>query len=138
MGVFGLSDHQGLVALTPSEFENENDFQQLLEKYPALLSGSHTDDGTPRRWLLIKREKSIAAEDGGSGRSAVDHLFVDQEGIPTLGVSTNSVQPEVKAKVRPSLDVPGDRRIQQVGKPPELSDSGMAADWHKSRDRSNL
>lgn len=84
MGVFVLSDSQGLVALTPSEFVNEDDFQQLLEKYPALLSGDQTDDGKPRRWLLIKREKAIPAEDGGSGRWSVDHLFVDQDGIPTL------------------------------------------------------
>jgi hypothetical protein len=84
MGVFVLSDSQGLVALSPSEFVNEDDFQQLLEKYPALLSGNQTDDGTPFRWLLIKREKSIPAEDGRSGRWSVDHLFVDQDGIPTL------------------------------------------------------
>jgi hypothetical protein len=63
---------------------NEDDFQQLLEKYPPLLSGNQTDDGTPLRWLLIKREKAIPAEDGGSGRWSVDHLFVDQDGIPTL------------------------------------------------------
>jgi hypothetical protein len=84
MGVFVLSDSQGLVALTPSEFVNEDDFQRLLEKHPALLSGNQADVETTRRWLLIKREKSIPAEDGGSGRWSVDHLFVDQDGIPTL------------------------------------------------------
>lgn len=84
MGVFVLSESQGLTALTPSEFVNEDDFQQLLEKYPALLFGSQLDDGQSCRWLLIKREKSIPAEDGGSGRWSVDHLFVDQDGIPTL------------------------------------------------------
>ena len=84
MGVFVLSDSQGLVGLTPSEFVNEDDFQQLLEKYPALLSGNQADVDKTRRWLLIKREKSIPAEDGGSGRWSVDHLFVDQDGIPTL------------------------------------------------------
>jgi hypothetical protein len=84
MGVFVLTDAQGLVPLRPSEFVDEDDFQQLLAKYPTLLSGNQSDIETPRRWLLIKREKSIAAEDGGSGRWSVDHLFVDQDGIPTL------------------------------------------------------
>src|SRR5260370_37504574 len=84
MGVFVLNDSQGLVALTPSEFVREDDFQQLLEKYPVLLSGNQSDARGPRRWLLIKREKSIPAEDGGSGRWSVDHLFVDQDGVPTL------------------------------------------------------
>lgn len=82
MGVFVLNDSQGLVALTPSEFVREDDFQRLLEKHPALLSGNQADVETTRRWLLIKREKSIPAEDGGSGRWSVDHLFVDQDGIP--------------------------------------------------------
>ncbi len=84
MGVFVLSDAQGLVALTPSEFVREDDFQQLLEKYPALLSGNQADAGKSRRSLLIKREKSIPAEGGGSGRWSVNHLFVDQDGTPTL------------------------------------------------------
>jgi len=84
MGVFVLSDAQGLVALTPSEFVREDDFQQLLEKYPALLSGNQADAGKSRRWLLIKREKSIPAEGGGSGRWSVNYLFVDQDGTPTL------------------------------------------------------
>jgi hypothetical protein len=43
MGVFVLSDSQGLVALTPSEFVKEEDFQKLLEKHPLLLSGSQSD-----------------------------------------------------------------------------------------------
>jgi hypothetical protein len=84
MGVFVLNDSQDLRALAPSEFVNESEFQELLERHPALLSGTQDDAGSPRRWLLIKREKSIAGEDGGSGRWSVDHLFVDQDGIPTL------------------------------------------------------
>lgn len=85
MGVFVLTEAQGLVALTPSEFVREDDFQQLLEKYPALLSGSQSEAGSSsRRWLLIKREQPIPAENGGSDRWSVDHLFVDQDGIPTL------------------------------------------------------
>jgi hypothetical protein len=54
-----------LLASKEPEFVNEDDFQQLLGKYPALLSGNQTYDGRPLRWLLIKREKSIPAEDGG-------------------------------------------------------------------------
>jgi hypothetical protein len=64
-----------LVALQPSPFEREDDFQQPLAKLPSLLSGSQTDDTSPRRGLLLKREKSIPAEDGGAGRFSVDHLF---------------------------------------------------------------
>src|SRR5688572_18045462 len=40
----------------------------------------------PRRWLLITREAGIAlvSDDGGGSRWSLDHLFVDQDGIPTL------------------------------------------------------
>src|SRR6266436_4541676 len=83
MSVFVLKDSQTLVALQPAEFASEDEFQQLLARFPSLLSGSQTDDTSARRWLLIKREKSIPAEDGG-GRFSVDHLFIDQDGVPTL------------------------------------------------------
>jgi hypothetical protein len=84
MGVFVLTDTQGLVALTQSEFVREDDFQQLLEKHPTLLSGSESDTESARRWLLIKREIGVPAQDGGSDRWSLDHLFVDQDGVPTL------------------------------------------------------
>ena len=34
--------------------------------------------------LLMTREASISSEEGGSGRWSVDHLFLDQDAIPTL------------------------------------------------------
>src|SRR3954453_3373103 len=84
MTVFILRDDQTLVALEPVEFPTEDDFQLLLAKFPSLLSWEQNDTGMPRRWLLLKREKAVPAEDGGSGRWSVDHLFVDQDGVPTL------------------------------------------------------
>jgi len=73
LNVFFLKDPQTLVALAPSDFVSEDDFQQLLAKFPLLLSGDEIDVSAPRRWLLIKREKSISAEEGGAGRLSIDH-----------------------------------------------------------------
>jgi hypothetical protein len=84
LSVFVLKDSETLVALQPAEFPREVDFQQLLVKFPSLLSGGQTDEMKPRRWLLIEREKSIPAEDGGAGRFSVDLLSIDQDGVPTL------------------------------------------------------
>jgi hypothetical protein len=81
-GVYVLADPDKLVPMNPAEFVTEDDFQRLLVKFPELLSGDGSS--SPRRWLLIKREKSIASDDSGSARWAVDHLFIDQDGIPTL------------------------------------------------------
>jgi hypothetical protein len=70
--------------MKPASFASEDDFQRLLAQFPQLLGDIQGDDGTARRWLLLEREKGIQSEDGGSDRFAVDHLFLDQDGIPTL------------------------------------------------------
>jgi hypothetical protein len=84
MSVFVLTDPHNLVAMQAAHFSTEADFQELLARFPELLSGDLVNADLPRRWLLIKREKSIPAEDGGAGRWTIDHLFVDQDGVPTL------------------------------------------------------
>jgi hypothetical protein len=38
----------------------------------------------PRRWLLISREAGIPDSEGGRARWSLDHLFIDQDSIPTL------------------------------------------------------
>jgi hypothetical protein len=85
VSVFVLKDNpQTLVALEQTEFSSEDEFQRLLAAFPSLLSGDQNAAKPRRSWLLLNREKSIPAEDGGGGRFSVDHLFVDQEGVPTL------------------------------------------------------
>ncbi|MHB1458841.1 MAG: hypothetical protein ACYC0V_18170, partial [Armatimonadota bacterium] len=63
---------------------SENLLQTLLAKYPNLLAGDQIDSKTPRKWLLITREASLPCEVDGAGRWSVDHLFLDQDGIPTI------------------------------------------------------
>ena len=58
-------------------FELEDDLQKLLAKHPRLL-------GNARRWLLVTREKEVADAPDGAGRWSLDHLFVDQDAVPTL------------------------------------------------------
>jgi hypothetical protein len=84
MSVFILTDPQNLISLEPAKFATEDDFQSLLEKFPELLAIDSESGAEGRRWLLVKREKSIPGEEGGAGRWSLDHLFVDQDGVPTL------------------------------------------------------
>lgn len=84
MTLFVLKDNETLVPLEPSEFPSEDEFQKLLATFPSLLSWDQNDGAPARRWLLLKREKAIPAEEDGNGRFSVDHLFIDQEGVPTL------------------------------------------------------
>lgn len=82
--IFIIKDGDTLVSLAQQPYESEDLLQTLLAKYPSLLAGDQVRPDAPRRWLLIKREMSVPGEDGGSGRWSVDHLFLDQDGVPTL------------------------------------------------------
>jgi hypothetical protein len=83
-GVFVLKDKDTLVPMAPARFASEDDFQSLLAKFPALLSGDQIDPVVPRKWLLVKREKAVPDDEDSAGRWSLDHLFLDQDGIPTL------------------------------------------------------
>ena len=65
MTVFVLKDPQTLVAMQPADFASEDHFQALLADFPSLLSGDQGDGTSARRWMLIKREKSVPAQEGG-------------------------------------------------------------------------
>jgi len=83
-GVFVLRDDQTLVAMQAAHFASEDVFQDLLGRFPELLAGEQIDVATPRRFLLVDREQSIGTQDGGARRWSLDHLFLDQDGVPTL------------------------------------------------------
>ncbi len=54
--------------------------QEVIAKNPELLTGGLGE----RRYLLIKKEMEVPDHANGSGRFSLDHLFVDDRGIPTL------------------------------------------------------
>src|SRR5258708_2566450 len=81
--MFVLKDGS-LTAMKPKLFDLEEDFQRLLEEHPELLSGALIDPEDPRRWLLVTREIGIPTETDGPGWWSADHLFLDQDGIPTI------------------------------------------------------
>jgi hypothetical protein len=72
-----------LVEMVEQPYEAEKILQRLLADYPNLLAG--VDDDEPRRrWLLVQRELGIAGEEDGADRWSIDHLFLDQDAVPTL------------------------------------------------------
>lgn len=64
-------------------YDTEAVLQQLLAEHPSLLGGDQLAGAAPRRWLLVTREASIPLE-GSTARGYLDHLFLDQDGVPTL------------------------------------------------------
>lgn len=82
-GIFVLKDNDTLVAMQPEQFSAELDFQEMLSKFPSLLAGDQIDAENARRFILVKQELSIDHE-SDVGRWSLDHLFLDQDGVPTL------------------------------------------------------
>jgi hypothetical protein len=72
-----------LIEMVERPYEAEDVLQQLLADYPNLLAADD-DPGVRKRWLLVKRELGVASEEGAPDRWSLDHLFLDEEGVPTL------------------------------------------------------
>ena len=83
-GVFLLQGEDSLVPMEPASFAKEDDFQRLLSRFPELLVGDQINPQNPRRWLLVRRELAISTGEIGASQWSIDHVFLDQEGIPTL------------------------------------------------------
>jgi hypothetical protein len=81
-GIFFLDSEGGLTEMAETAFAAEVDLQELLALHPGLLPGDQIAPESPRRWLLVAREVSVPDDTGT--RWALDHLFLDQEGVPTL------------------------------------------------------
>lgn len=70
--------------MVETPYEKEEILQVLLERYPDLLPGDQIDPEDPRRWLLISREMGVPSREMGAGTWSLDHLFLDQDAVPTF------------------------------------------------------
>ena len=83
--IFLVGDKENsLVSMTETAFDKEDILQVLLENYPDLLPGEQIDPDNPCRWLLVARELGVPSETDEAGRWSLDHLFLDQDGVPTF------------------------------------------------------
>lgn len=96
-GIFLLDSEGGLTEMAETAFAAEVDLQKLLARHPGLLPGDQIDPESPRRWLLVAREVSVP-DDAGT-RWALDHLFLDQEGVPTLVEVKRGMDPRIRREV---------------------------------------
>ena len=157
-GIF-LVQNDTLVELEDQPFDSEDAFQTLLAKYPELLAGDQIDSNAPRRWLLVRREMGVPDEEGGGDRWSLDHLFLDQDGVPTLVEIKRSSDSRIRREVvGQMLDYAANavvywpveeirsqftRRCEEAGKDPEAEmksllgdDADVDAFW--SRVKTNL
>ncbi|MDI9365462.1 MAG: hypothetical protein QM541_10955 [Flavobacterium sp.] len=97
--IFLLNQNGELVEMNESTYLTEDLLQKLLADYPALISGSQINPERPRRWLLISREFGVPDEKDTGQRWSLDHLFIDQDGIPTLVEVKRSTDTRIRREV---------------------------------------
>src|SRR5918992_111412 len=83
-GIYLIQNDEQLVEMTEKAYDSEGLLQGLLARYPNLLAGDQMDTSQPPRWLLISRERGVPSEEDGGYRWSVDHLFLDQDAVPTI------------------------------------------------------
>lgn len=98
-GIFLIRDDGELVQFTAELYETEAALQAYVERYPDLLAGDQIDAESPRRWVLVRREVPLASDESGTGRWSVDHVFLDQDAIPTFVEVKRSSDARIRREV---------------------------------------
>lgn len=94
-----LRQNDELVEMTEKPYAYESVLQEKLAEYPRLLAGGQMSDRGIDRWALIAREKSVPDKRGGGERWSADHLFVDQDAVPTIVEVKRSDNTEIRRKI---------------------------------------
>lgn len=97
-GIFLIQDGK-LTEMAQQEPEKEKVLQDLLARHPSLLAGNEINPEAPRRFVLLARELGLASEEGGSARWSIDHLFIDQDAVPTIVEVKRSSDTRIRREV---------------------------------------
>lgn len=97
--IFLIDDNGDLVEMKEEYYDSEGVLQELIARYPNLLAGDQMDSVRPRKWLLIKREAPVPSSEESGGQWTVDHLFVDQDAIPTIIEVKRSTDTRIRREV---------------------------------------
>jgi len=97
-GIYLIQDDDRLVEMMEQPYDSEEQLQDLLVTYPNLIAGDQIDRATARRWLLISREAAPSDEETAVQWS-LDHLFLDQNAVPTLVDVRRTPNAELRQKV---------------------------------------
>jgi hypothetical protein len=87
-----------LTEMTEQPYDAEDVLQQLLADHPSLLVGEQEGDRR-KRWLLVQREIGVGDAPDAASRWSLAHLFVDEEGVPTLVEVKRSSDTRIRREV---------------------------------------
>lgn len=97
--IFLITEQNDLVPMAQSAYDSEELLQRLLADHPELIPGDQIDSQRPRQWLLVNREFGIPNSEGGAAHWSLDHLFLDQDGVPTLVEVKRSSDTRIRREV---------------------------------------
>ena len=97
--IYLIQENGELVELTQKDYDSEDLLQQFLEKYPKLIPGDQINELNPRKWILVAREAAIPDSEISGRRWSLDHLYLDQDGIPTLIEVKRSTDTRIRREV---------------------------------------
>lgn len=97
--IYLIQNDDELIEMEQKEYEQEILLQKLLANYPNLLAGEQINETNPRRWLLISREMDVPTQENTLGRWSADHLFLDQDAIPTIVEVKRSSDTRIRREV---------------------------------------
>lgn len=100
--IYLISENTQLVETTQKAYQSEVLLQNLLA-----VAGAQIDSAVPRNWLLVSEAQTRLNTDDSVGNWALDYLFLDQNGIPTLiKVKRGNDTPIKREIVSQMLDYP--------------------------------
>ena len=97
--IYLIQGESDLVEMSQAAYDSEALLQTLIAKYPNVMAGDQMNPSNPRRWLLVVREMGVPEELDGSNRWSLDHLFLDQDAIPTLVEVKRSSDTRIRREV---------------------------------------
>lgn len=84
MAIYQIRENGQLAEMKAQSCDSAYSLKQLLANNPSLLAGEQIDPFDPRRWLSIATQLPVPSAAYDQERGVVDHLFVDQDAMPTL------------------------------------------------------
>ena len=81
--IFLIRDGE-LQEMRKRKYDEEQKLQKQIEDHTSLIPGEQINPDNPRKWLMVERESKVPSEEDGGDRWSMDHLFIDQDGVPTL------------------------------------------------------
>lgn len=83
--------------MSEEQYEKEANLQSLIANNPQLLLRENTGDD--QRLMLVSREFAVKDTEDGTNAYSLDHLFLDQSGVPVLVEVKRSTDTRIRREV---------------------------------------